>query len=595
MDISRIEVENFMVHDKLVVTLPPKGLVVVTGPNGTGKSTMVEAVAAAVWGRSLRGLDGWRVGQPGSVSVLLRSGARVDRTCDRGGRKRVAWTPAGAAEAEKHDTATKAQGSVSAALGDFERWRRTHVFSSQDAAHFSVATDAERKVLIEGLLGLGAFDSALDRAVADLRIQEAAHQKVEQDVRVLQVSYDADMRRMRDAVLHHSNAVREAEQSDPGVDPTPELDSAKAAQAAQVVEPPGSAKMPEVPPSRAPVVETLRLAVAAERTAWDVLSEAKSAVSGARRSQASVMGGRCPVCDQSTEVLCADRAQMVASAELVQSDAEATVRLATEAVAAVQAELQEIDSQHQIVVAEAVAKALSDARQRQESAQQGMANIIRLERMQVAWRSAVQNQIRALKAVTLAKSAVSGFASDASIAEESLSVAQDTLRAASIEVGILRAVREVLGLRGARARVLAEALRGLESVANGWMSRLFSHGAALRLSATSELKSGAVVGAIGLEVEGVGQGGYRSLSGGERRRVDVALLLALAEVASLAAGSTPGTLFIDEVFDALDAEGIAAVQRELGALASDRCVVLISHSPDLVRDLKAVARVTFGA
>jgi len=161
-----------------------------------------------------------------------------------------------------------------------------------------------------------------------------------------------------------------------------------------------------------------------------------------------------------------------------------------------------------------------------------------------------------------------------------------------VEVHTLEAVEQVLGVRGVRAHVLGEALRGIEAVANYWLAKVAGEGLELTLDPYSEKASGGVSDAIALKVAGAGGGfGYKAASGGERRRIDIALLLALAEVSQAASGRDgQGTLFFDEVFDALDGEGAGAVCAALAELAQTRCVVVISHSSTLVETLQPTLR-----
>ena len=84
---------------------------------------------------------------------------------------------------------------------------------------------------------------------------------------------------------------------------------------------------------------------------------------------------------------------------------------------------------------------------------------------------------------------------------------------------------------------------------------------------------------------------YGSLSGGERRRADFAILLALSGVAEAArGGDARGVLFLDEVGDSLDPTGIAGLAEVLEDLARDRCVVAITHRAELAARLPAVLR-----
>jgi DNA repair exonuclease SbcCD ATPase subunit len=87
---------------------------------------------------------------------------------------------------------------------------------------------------------------------------------------------------------------------------------------------------------------------------------------------------------------------------------------------------------------------------------------------------------------------------------------------------------------------------------------------------------------LALSVPGRGGGTYQGLSGGERRRTDLALQLGLSQMV----GGGSGTLWLDEAFDALDRDGAeraAVVAREL---AATRCVVVISHSEALQEALR---------
>jgi DNA repair exonuclease SbcCD ATPase subunit len=76
---------------------------------------------------------------------------------------------------------------------------------------------------------------------------------------------------------------------------------------------------------------------------------------------------------------------------------------------------------------------------------------------------------------------------------------------------------------------------------------------------------------------------YEALSGGQRRRVDIALLLSLSQLSPSA-----GTLYFDEAFDTLDKQGIDAVCELLADFGEERCVVVISHNEDLAARLPVV-------
>jgi DNA repair exonuclease SbcCD ATPase subunit len=189
------------------------------------------------------------------------------------------------------------------------------------------------------------------------------------------------------------------------------------------------------------------------------------------------------------------------------------------------------------------------------------------------------------------KAEASGVVTRLATTAEALGEAEDRADELKARVNLLECAQQVLGPRGARARLLADALGGVSQAATAWATRLFGRDVGVELSPSVEQKNGNAVAKLGLAVSGVGNGAYRSLSGGERRRVDVAILLALADVSSAARGEDHGVLWLDEVLDALDDGGIEAVCSVAEELARERCVVLISHSKLLVDALRPTMEV----
>jgi DNA repair exonuclease SbcCD ATPase subunit len=179
---------------------------------------------------------------------------------------------------------------------------------------------------------------------------------------------------------------------------------------------------------------------------------------------------------------------------------------------------------------------------------------------------------------------------DAKILDE-----QDELDACAHNVRVLtqehiehQAVEQILSTKGIRASLLAEVLTVIEEAANRWFGFLpMEDGVPLKLKLNPYTEKGdSVTDALSLEVEGAGAGlGYKAASAGERRRIDLALMLALQEVAEAAHGVKFGTVFIDEAFDALDADVVPEAVELLRDLAEDRCVILITHNELVAKHL----------
>ena len=168
--------ENFALHKRSSVDLPARGLVLVQGENGHGKSSLVEAVSWAGWGKTIRGTPPWAVGQKAKclASFVTHDGLDVSRS--RVGHSTLTWSVPGHV-APKYESPTHAQEALEKEIGGWEVWRRSHVFSSVDAQQFGLATDGDRKRLLETMLGLDVFDGALKEARAllkDARNEEEA-------------------------------------------------------------------------------------------------------------------------------------------------------------------------------------------------------------------------------------------------------------------------------------------------------------------------------------------------------------------------------------------------------------------------------------
>lgn len=164
------------------------------------------------------------------------------------------------------------------------------------------------------------------------------------------------------------------------------------------------------------------------------------------------------------------------------------------------------------------------------------------------------------------------------ILEESMRLADldEAITAAERALRIAEHVERTLSPKGFRSHAMAQALQAVNALANaylGWLNPKLS----VKLSPVSSKKNGDVTDEISLEITGEGGGGYGGRSDGQRRRIDLAMVLAMG-----ALSSSRGTLFMDECLDHLDDDGISAVMKLVEHLASERCVVLITHNHKLM-------------
>ena len=86
---------------------------------------------------------------------------------------------------------------------------------------------------------------------------------------------------------------------------------------------------------------------------------------------------------------------------------------------------------------------------------------------------------------------------------------------------------------------------------------------------------------------------YKQGSGGERKRIDLAVSLAFAHIMRMGSEGDSNLLFLDEIAEALDEDGIEGVYRVIRELAKDRKVFVITHHPILLSKLEGCRSLTF--
>ncbi len=571
MRVERITAGGFMSHDALDISLPAQGVVVVTGDNGAGKSSVIEAVATCVWGKTLRGSSPWREGSKGSLGVDL-DGEKLLRAKTAKGRAKVAWLSSSAS----YDTAKAAQTALDARWGDLATWRRTSVFSSADADAFTGATDAERKRLLERLLGLGRFDAAHKQAREDLREERTEHEAATREVALL-----------RQAVTLTASIIESTREAIEAFDHAHSASHGAATDDAQEAPQDVSAALDAAREAKHDAAQDAATASSELRRVEREIDDAKRAAQAARRALGRLESmGECPTCQQSISEERLDAAREVADAAA--ADAETTATSLAERVA----ECAEL--------VEEATEEIADYTERVGNLQRAHAAYEAHERVraQQAHRAAADAQRRkeAAQRLTALRAKLDKAEADVDRLDTELAEALKVEAARAHAVHVLSATERVLGTRGVRAQVTAKALGGLEAVANHWLAKIANAGITITLSGTKALKSGGSSEVIDLQIHGAGGGhGYQGASAGERRRIDVALLFALAETAAAASGRDAGTLWVDEAFDSLDVEGVASVVEALEEIAKERCVVVITHNADLAAKLPAASTHHFRA
>src|SRR5215210_8572401 len=173
MRVTRLYLRNYRVYEELDLELPP-GLVGIYGPNGGGKSALVESIRFALYGRARTAIDEVRTARVNAEAIAEVEFEHeghlyaVRRTISG-----VNATVRASAQADGYQVAEGARDTtryVHSILGMDDAAFRASVFAEQkQLAAFSLKRPAERRDLVLKLLGITPLDNARDAARTDAK------------------------------------------------------------------------------------------------------------------------------------------------------------------------------------------------------------------------------------------------------------------------------------------------------------------------------------------------------------------------------------------------------------------------------------------
>ena len=455
--------------------------------HNSGKSSFIEAMAWAFWGRTLRGTQPWNEEIPAKERALT---VQTDSLQVQLPALRVlavpTWTLVGYATAKQMHAALALQ------VGSYDEWRLSHVLSSKDVASFSAASPGARMALLSSVLRMGVLEKAAERAKTS-----------------------AGTIRERQSRLRNQQQLLAAKVA--------AAETALSVTDAAILALGGGQEAPEAPSESLDVAEGHRASIRAlqrQRDAVPVLSTARCEACGAVK-------GATPA------ALEAERAER-------QYIYREITRLEDEA--------SRIEALHRRYMAE------------------------RLEHQRRA-AGALEVQMKMLATRTQLLTDRDELADT----EAMQAVVADQLR--------LEDAAHIALSREIPYDMLEEGFAAYTRIANGYLERIALGKFQVRIAGTRDLASGKVKQEASLTIEGLKgpRGQYEAASSGEQRRVDIALLLAVGDLAREYAGTPQGPLFLDEALDSLDVNGRAAVVEVLAELAHSRPILLISHESLPVR------------
>lgn len=178
--------------------------------------------------------------------------------------------------------------------------------------------------------------------------------------------------------------------------------------------------------------------------------------------------------------------------------------------------------------------------------------------------------------------------------EQQVSGFDDDMDAFASEEMVLNFWMKGFSNSGIKSMLLDDITPFLNKRANKYLKVLSGGRLSVNFTTQTKLKSGDMREKFQIELHNEdGGSSYMSNSSGERRRVDVAVNLALCDLISSRANKKINLLFADEVFDSLDSQGIDSVMELLRELARDKSsIFVISHNDQIQSYFDKVLTVT---
>lgn len=137
---------------------------------------------------------------------------------------------------------------------------------------------------------------------------------------------------------------------------------------------------------------------------------------------------------------------------------------------------------------------------------------------------------------------------------------------------------------GIRSHIIAELIPSINNRINYWMQFLLENKIKITLNENLEES-----------IDKIPSDGsnflYNGLSGGEHKRVDLAISQSFANIMMNLSNCCPSIVALDEVGVNFDRPGIHAVYRMIEELSQDRQVLVVTHDPDLQEMLQGTSQI----
>lgn len=552
---EHVQLTNFLCYESVSLSLANRGIVRVEGENGAGKSALFESILWALFGKTPRGLDSRDVIRYGADTAQV-----ILHLTYQGHKYVVTRTVTPTAHTLVYDkdgahyefpSLKEAQQALHKELGyiNVKLLEQTFYLKQYDNDTFLYLTDSKQKDILEDILGLTIFEHVYD-------ILKDTYDRIQN----LMLQHEQELSKVHVLIQNTSSYIAILDAQKESLQKSkPTIKKSELQNKLTVL----NAKLQEYNEQLQQVLDQERKLTEELNLLAQQAQQIKSSVSMdtafiLKLYTYAVNTNTCPVCNQHIPTETKER--MTKSITKLQQQMQST-------------QIEEIKTQLRDVQLE-----LSTVRQREDK----LRNLI----------STIEQEINKLEAL---KKEVTAHVSELDKLVLRINDKQqrlDALRSQLVQfkqriqatnlvsvVELVRALIDAFGPQGIKNNILDEYVTLLNRYINDVLQYILPY-ITIKVSTYRYTKDKQLRRKLTLQIfYNDTETTLQALSGGERKRLEIATILALRRVVELLGRFRSNIIIFDEMFDQLDASGIERVIEYLRTYNDKESLFLISHSP----------------
>lgn len=580
IDLISLEVHHFFSFGQAKIDLSKPGLYLITGQdvkggdsNGSGKSTILNAICWALFGRTLKGVQGKDVVMWGhnncKVILHLKQGGmlyEIERTLDS-----LIFKMDGTPVVGNRTDIQTTIGSVFKT--EFYSFSRSAAFAQGQVEFLAASGDADKKKLFKDLLGLSRLDGFYDKIRLRYNTTNERADRVSCDVGFLQSDVDSlnakldagrDQKDLWDSQriskIANLEAMKEARKPMPYKDLERSINTWKTQLKAYALVP---QDLETIEADQDHVDTGIVLNNQEIKRLWSVIEKGQK------------IGQRCDVCGSivNNKMLSAHRREL--------EDSIAGLTANNKDRLTIKKTLQD-----QIELLQDKCKEMEDLKNSIRDAEFKLTGL-KLETMRYEDLCGnIDRQILEVQNDNPYDRILSALVAECEYKRSSLVAKEAEFETLKRDLDVLAFLKWVLSREGVASFIIEKSFSRLEHLTNLFLSRLSKGNIQVTITPQKELKSGELKEQIDIRVQVDGNNtNFWGLSDGQRQRLNIAMLLSLHKMCREYGVNNFNFLLLDEVLDiSLDNSGQMDVVEMLDDYRQECKVIMVISHKDAIKD-----------